>query len=372
MKNKIKYGLLFLLKLIRLLSKFNKFRYIVFIHDAHKHGAQILGLNIVKEIEILHGQDSCLAILLNGGPMEKEFNKHNSIIVQPYIRRCSQLVSILINNECKLIYNSAVSHRVYEYFAKANRKTTSLVHELPSLISEYKLGPLFNNFKGDSIIFPSEYVKKRFITEVSSVINSKIFIKPQGSYLKENPNEESDLRQKHGIPKNAFIVYNMAYGDLRKGLDIFIKAANEYISTYGSDIYFIWFGNIELSLRVWMENDIQLLGLSKNIIIEGFQDKPSLAIKECNCFFLTSREDPYPSTVIDAVGMKINCVLFDDGNGYIGKVSRFLYFTPYLNTQKSIKRIFDLKNGIDLNPTDSKEDELVTSIKDYASFITGF
>jgi len=103
------------------------------------------------------------------------------------------------------------------------------------------------------------------------------------------------------VMKGARFVVGVGYGDRRKGVDIFCSWALAAASM-DSTLHFVWIG----TLAPDMEAECQCIlseggAAADNVHLVGFRNDTSRFYAAASAFALTSREDPYPSTAIEAL-----------------------------------------------------------------------
>ena len=146
------------------------------------------------------------------------------------------------------------------------------------------------------------------------VRNQKL-IQPQELYNPYNKFNREESRKKieeeYDIPHDNHIILNVGRGEFIKGFDLFVDASKKLESDNYS---FIWVGEVD--------DDMQecLSGFNnKNLILTGFisdLDKIMSFYDACDVFMLTSREDPFPSVVLEAFNAKRPVVAFEDAGGF--------------------------------------------------------
>lgn len=340
--------------------KANNLNKIIFIsHDANFHGAQLLSINIVKLLnEQFHYEVHLL--LKSGGPLEKEFKKYayvynlsknfkNPEAIDKFIRALHmQGVNIAI---C----NTVVSGDLIEVLNRNGIKTLSLVHELPRLIKQFKMednADIIAKY-ADIIVFPSEYVKSRFSSIVSKLDNKKCMIAPQGLYLKNSfkgRNEEARklLREQLSVPEDSKIVLSVGYADFRKGADIFVDVAKRVVKN-DSSAYFIWVGHHDSKFMKKYLSEIRVQGIEKRICFVGMQENIGVFYAGADIYLMTSREDPFPSTILEAMDVGVPVVGFQDAGGFMDIVNGTTgVLVPYLDIDNMEKIIISLLNDAKL------------------------
>lgn len=294
-------------------------------HDAYKHGAQLLTLNIFKTLKQRFGID-VVCILLDGGPLVDDYKKiGETLVANGSLDFFKDLVQGLAeNNYTQAVCNTTVTGLCTEVLVNANFEVVSLIHELKTLIAEYSLEEHAKTIanKASKVIFASQFVQNSFERVVGS-IGDKGIVKPQGIYqtLVENKQASKLLRKKLDLKSNAKVVINSGFADLRKGFDIFIQIAKEAVKRDDS-FHFVWLGAIEASLNSWILKDIQDTPLMKHIHIVPFTLEISLYLEGANVFAMTSREDPFPSVVLESLALGTPVVGFENGGGFVDAIAK--------------------------------------------------
>ncbi|WP_444939903.1 glycoside hydrolase family 99-like domain-containing protein [Microbulbifer sp. ZKSA004] len=290
-------------------------------HDAYKHGAQLLTLNIFKTLVQEFGIDVEL-LLLDGGPLVDDYQKigrthvaHGDIVLfRDLVKEITKRSSV-----AHAICNTTVTGRCTKVLVDNGLKVISLVHELETLIKEYALEDSAKAIadNASAVVFASSFVRDSFERVVGSIGN-KAIIKPQGIYQKLEPNEDSCvlLRKKLNIPQNAKIVVNAGFADLRKGFDLFVRAARKAVQR-DPNYHFVWLGNVEPNLKNWILADVAGSELDSHLHIIPFTNEISLYLEGADVFAMTSREDPFPSVVLESLALGTPVVGFQGGGGFV-------------------------------------------------------
>ncbi|QIL89862.1 glycosyltransferase [Microbulbifer sp. SH-1] len=294
-------------------------------HDAYKHGAQLLTLNIFKTLVQDFGIDVEL-VLLDGGPLVEDYQKigkthvaHGDIaIFRDIVKEITGRSSV-----AHAICNTTVTGHCTEVLAESGLKVISLVHELETLIKEYALEDRAKAIADNatSVVFASSFVRDSFERVVGS-IGDKAVVKPQGIYQKLQPdsNSRKSLRKKLNLPASAKIVVNAGFADLRKGFDLFVNAARAALAK-STDYHFVWLGNVEPGLKNWILRDIAGSDLEAHLHIVPFTNEISLYLQGADVFAMTSREDPFPSVVLESLALGTPVVGFQNGGGFVELLS---------------------------------------------------
>lgn len=328
-------------------------RVILVGHDAHLNGAQINLLNMARCFKRELGV-KVVIVLLDGGPLLPKYEQLGRTVVLGKEEGWERALVDLAEHYAKLgtqkaICNTAVTGDAVAILREAGYKVVSLVHELPSVIETYRLQPQCWRIadRSDYIVFASRIVRDHF-TERFWPSSSKTVVAPQG--IVRNPHHSrreqmrAEIRAECEFPEDALIVMGCGFGDTRKGIDLFVQMAAEVrrLSTE-QPVRFIWVGDLEGGIGPYVRADIRRLGLEDELVITGYTEEPSRFYIAADVFALTSREDPFPSVVMEAFEAGVPVVAFDGGGGYVDIVdARTGGLVPYLDVGAMARKVHAL------------------------------
>lgn len=292
-------------------------------HDAHLHGAQQLLLAIVKELKLRFGYE-VKTILLEGGVLEKEYAKYSDVeVVTGWThKKLDNLLADLRKSgfdEC--IFNTSITGRLAKLAEQNGFKFISLIHELPGIIREKNAVEDYKSLVSlsEKVIVASDYVKER--NQKAFKTNTAYEIIPQGIY-KQIPNEDrkkikEKIRTELNISMDAKVMIGVGYGDKRKGIDIFVETALE-VCKKQKDIYFLWIGNLDerYVLQMGLKEKIKKENIGDRIKFLSYTEEIMEYFAASDIYLLTSREDPFPSVVLEAMSMGNPVITFDDSGGF--------------------------------------------------------
>jgi lipopolysaccharide biosynthesis protein len=295
-------------------------------HDAYKHGAQMLLLNMARTYRQQFGMD-VLVLLKTGGPLVKQYQDIARTIVLDTMEG-DTLAELLRREKASVaICNTSVTGDLLPVLKQAGLNVLSLIHEMPNLIEEFDLE---GNVKtigrcADHVVFPSEIVQQGF-SRFSRQTVSRQHIQPQGSYktINYSASARARIRFNLGVGDHEKMVLNVGYADLRKGFDLFLQTAKRIIRQH-PDTHFVWAGAIAEDMQRWIQSDVQDAELAERIHLTGFTDQMADYYSACDCLFLTSREDPYPTVVLEAMNVGMPVVLFKGATGFDSIIDEFGY-----------------------------------------------
>ena len=303
-------------------------RIVLVAHDAYTHGAQYLSLNLAKLLssELGYAVDM---LLLGDGPLKADFAKWAKVhdlagsdLAGDDVRRLIQELRDL--GARAAIVNTTVSAAVLPALKEAGFRTVSLIHEMPAVIRQMGLEKEVEDLArlSDKIVFASARVHDGFCQFVE-LPDDRSAIRPQGLY-KVNPlrrrlsgPEEARraLRRRFGIPVDAPITLGVGFADHRKGPDLFVEAGLKLLEEQ-PDVYFIWLGlEAEPDWMTKVRAPAITAGKIDRFLFPGLIEETDDFYAGANVFALTSREDPYPSVVLEAMDCGLPVVAFAGTGG---------------------------------------------------------
>gem|GEM_PF-4201766 len=116
------------------------------------------------------------------------------------------------------------------------------------------------------------------------------------------------------------------YADIRKGFDLFLQLWR----TSQHQAHFVWLGGMDTNLKDGLRSELDVALKSGNFHLPGHVRNMSDWLSAADVFVLTSREDPYPSVTLEAVGAGLPCITFKDNGGIPD-------FLETLNSEGSLK-----------------------------------
>lgn len=322
---------------------------IIVSHDANLQGAPLLALYLVKHLNKFFNYD-VVTILAEAGNLQSEFEKYSFVYRFDVLGEQEQvniLNNLYKNNFSLAICNTSVVGNIVEQLSLSGINTISLLHELPYVIKIANLDESINKIikYATKIVFPSPYVEKQ-VSSLFQFNKNKIEICHQGRYMKneyrfDKVNAKKRLAKKLNIDESSNIILNIGRGEFRKGFDLFIDTAIDVLKTV-ENVYFVWVGSCD--------EDIHKEGLTKidknlvgdKILFIDFDKEIGMYYSGSDLFYLSSREDPFPSVFIDAISSNLPVIAYENGGGftdYMNKIDGTLI--PNFDTSKMVKFICD-------------------------------
>lgn len=304
-------------------------------HDAHLDGAPLLILHVAQVLQRELGME-VTTILLGDGPLRKEFEEVGPLVdfTRPHWRtvpppdvvktRAAQLRRLRAAGYEYAICNTTVSGALVPLLHENGFKTLVLVHELPALLKQLNLTEVAAAVArlADRVVFPATFVKDRF-NEIAAVEEGRSAVRPQGLF-RSNPFRSGRVPARErlaklvGLEGDAPIVVGAGPADHRKGVDIFCQVASLIVRDV-PEAKFVWLGDDDKDLARNCKAWLDVLGLSSKIQFLGLVKDPEVYashVAAADVFLMTSREDPFPSVVLDAMAVGIPVVGFQNAGGF--------------------------------------------------------
>ncbi|MDP1723447.1 MAG: rhamnan synthesis F family protein [Alphaproteobacteria bacterium] len=333
-------------------------------HEASRTGAPVLAWNIAIELK---NRFNIVILLLGPGNIQSYFEESSNVMYGPFNSDSKNYthMSNIINKICKsydikfALVNSIESRCTLQPLDENNIPNVLMIHEFFSDLYYTAEDFLTGLVWSGSAVFSAELVRNSVKNALSSYqkdfINSTIIL-PQGkskipvseNNLTHNKLELSVLKKM--IYKNKyfkpFIVLGGGTVQDRKGVDLFFETASEIKKLSDDNIVFLWFGHecgneyyeyIKNMINKKLSDFCYLLDP-----IENFEDIYVIA----DLFFLSSRLDPMPNVVIDAMHNSIPIICFSGTSGIEEILNKNEHtkecVVPHLNVKESAIKILEI------------------------------
>jgi len=288
-------------------------------HDAFPSGAQHLLLNIGRTLRSHFGVETSV-VLLDGGKLEDSYRELGPLKIAGNSAALEALFwSLKESGYTSAIVNTSAAALAVPALSKAGIEATMLVHELPRILREKNLtaNARIAAKQARQIVFASVFVRDQFQQALNLEREEDVLIIPQGMYHKLQLSRAAGetLREEFGIRRDQRLVIGMGYADLRKGFDLFLQLWRLVRNSSSLVTHFCWVGDIDPSLRDWMQHEIDDAERTGTFHMPGYRKDVSSFLSAANAFVLTSREDPFPSVVLEALYAGLPSMAFDRSGG---------------------------------------------------------
>lgn len=336
---------------------------IVCCHDASRTGAPLLGLELGRQ---LSSKFNIVFLSLRGGPLTAAMLDECSFLAnvgpdRVYLKlllqdllRSFPITGVILNSVETVDYASAC--------LSVGLPTVALIHEY----ADYTLpkGKVeLMTAQADVAVFPAESVQQSATLECVAQFKAKpsnMRVRHQGRLESWGHSIEEqraalsadDLRRKIN-PLNdpsVRIVLGAGQVQIRKGVDLFVLTAAEVKKRVGNKIKFVWVGGgydpkSDVINSVWLKSAVDRLNLSEVVYFIPHQNDLAGCLDASDIFFLSSRLDPFPNVVVDAISAGKRVICYKEGTGvaeWIEKGRIEGATVNYCDVNEAADRIIDL------------------------------
>ncbi len=296
---------------------------VVVTHDGHPHGAQLNILNVCRHLSAQFGCTLAI-IMLGAGDLEDEFAKYGEI--HHWWQLSSQQRNALVSKLKSQSYfgaicNTVVSGEIARDLKRHGLKVLWLVHEMAGVIQQFgqaeNLGITAKAV--DRVVFASTIVRDSFLS-LSDIPADKVLIRAQGMYmpnacLKDRDTVRQHVRAELGIPADAPLVLAAGFGDHRKGPDLFVQAGCVAVAE-NPDIHFVWVGDLHQDFAPIVKTLLRAAPSPERFHFVPRTREISRYFAAADLYLLTSREDPFPSVVLEAFHAGLPVIGFSSAGGF--------------------------------------------------------
>lgn len=337
-------------------------RRVLFVsHEATRTGAPKIILNILK-----HFAGSCdiqcETILQSGGHLAGEFEKHSTVDclnlpkenTGELRKRIGKLIAREKNNLPVLaICNSMESRFIAKELEALDIPVIMLVHELPSSYSEEDYQSVYEI--AERVVFPVNAVReaaneKTLIPKSKSIVLSQGLLDPNFGTGITRELAYSQIRKELHLPENSFIVLGCGTLDLRKGIDHYASIARRVIQYNHADkpVHFVWVGEGARwthSPYHYVQLDLDKTPARDHVHFIGERDNVEPYFVGADSFLMSSRVDPFPCVIHEAMAASLPVITFADSGGASEAIDNGAGFiVPYADYDQAANVISLLAN----------------------------
>lgn len=281
-------------------------------HDAFPAGAQHLLLETGRTLKRCFGAEIQF-ILLEGGTLLDDYRNVAPTEVLPLGLEStpSRLNALHKQGFRSAIINSAASSGIAPQLTEAGIDFLFLIHELPALLHSRNLWASMEQAcsLARHIIVPAPSIAKK----LDLVSSEKLKILPQGLYCTApfSAKTRQTIRKHLGLDSADRVIIGAGYADLRKGFDLFLQL---WRKMHGQ-AHCIWLGDIDPVLKNNLHVELTHALSSGTFHMPGRVENVPVWLAAADVFVLSSREDPYPSVVLEALASGLPCIAFEETGG---------------------------------------------------------
>jgi glycosyltransferase involved in cell wall biosynthesis len=277
----------------------------------------MLLLNIARQLRRRHGVKIHILLIGVGALMDEYRAAGDVTIAHDATIIGHRLDEFFARGLRHAIVNSAAAAKTVPWLAKRGFRTTLLVHEMPQLLKEYNLEiqARLGAAAATTIIAAAPLVAERFRAAID-LPDREITILPQGNYQRIgfDAAARSRIRAALGLRETDFLVLGAGLGDLRKGFDLFLQLADRLLTTR-DDVHLVWAGDLQAAMKTYAAPQMRRAAALGRFHHVEFTRDIAAYFAAADVFALPSREDPYPTVVLEALACGVPCVAFEDAGG---------------------------------------------------------
>lgn len=311
-------------------------------HNATRTGAPLVLLHFVKWLTINHPEIQFEVWLMCDGELKTEFQKLCLVKVIPNRYETSIFKRILCrifgyssqqqflgraNKFGLLFFNTSASIGLLENLPKNNKSKKVLwIHEQPfSIFNWYSENFNSQNLNEFDLIFSVSTRTIKLLKDEYNIPNKCL------QYMPPTIHVETKFTEAKKIDNREFVIGGCGLQEWRKGPDLFVQVAKVYKEKHpNAKVRFVWLGGKGgFTNELLYETD--LLGMMDTVEFIGDVANPGDYFSMFDLFLLTSREDPFPLVVLEAITEKTPVLGFDG----VGDIENLIKVIPE-NLIKSI------------------------------------
>ncbi len=301
---------------------------IVTIHEASRTGAPLLALDMVRRMVRDHDVQ-CAVIYAGTGPLLEEFARHAWLVdgrlLNPWGKPSSYGRSIMgaleQSSRRMAICNTAPTWYYARWIRSFGWRTISLVHDFATNSSPEDYRMVADS--PDVVVYPCDHMKE-VACKWAGLPEDHGLVHPQGlireSFLDgRNDDARRSFRERLGVGQDALIVLGCGSLELRKGPELFLLTALAALRNgIDSRVHFVWIGSgaeTYLDPTFWCTRDVARAGATGRVHFAGSMDDTEEAFRGSDVYLMTSREDPFPCVVHEAMACGLPIACFDNSGG---------------------------------------------------------
>ena len=320
-------------------------------HDAFAAGAQMLLLALGRALVRRLGVQLEF-LLLGDGVLRPDYEAVAPTTVRAVQDLPGFLAGCVGRGIGAAVVNSAASAGAVVHLQRAGIASLLLVHELPRMIASHALQPVLAQAVPlvHQVVFAAPAVRDG-VAGLLPLEAGRTAIMPQGCYLGNgfSGRARQRLRARLGLPVGCRVVLGAGYADLRKGFDLFLQTWRA-ARRRDKQVVFCWIGDMDAGLRAHLEGELSAAIATGTFLLPGHQADASDWYSAADAFALTSREDPFPSVVLEAMSAGLPTVAFLGSGGIPEMLNRLGagLAVPMAETESMARQMLTLLRGASL------------------------
>ena len=319
-------------------------------HDAFPAGSQLLLLALGRHWAHVCGAAVTFVLLAGGDLLERFQAVATTLVPAP-----GELPGLLrgFRGSAALVHSAAAAAAGPE-LAACGIPFVLAVHEMPGLLRARGLAEPLHVAAGlaRTVVFAASHVRDR-VGEIVPLDPDRTRVLPQGVYATPRPGSEAPTieRTRLRIPAGAALVVGMGHADLRKGFDLFLGAwrilSSRPAASRSAPVHLVWVGSISPTVANDLGAEIAAAQASGTFHLAPFQPNAADWFATADVLLLTSREDPFPSVVLEAMAAGVPTVAFEEAGGVpdLLREAESGIAVPFVDVQAAARAVRRLLRG---------------------------
>lgn len=306
---------------------------VIVTHESSATGAPLVSLNLAKSF---CNAFNVINVILRRSDMHDEYLKRCEYLIEGSNHEIvvKKAFDVLLKDRKVLavLCNSVESFPVLKTASQMGFPTVSLVHEFADYTRP--LGKMSETvFYADRLVVPASLLKGAILNELKKLYAIRgepknIVVQPQGKLpmipesVGENLSPQVLLEKVHIVSEDneTRVVIGAGYVQIRKGVDLFLSMAKQVQDRYEGRCKFIWVGAgydpvKDLEYSVWLKRQFEMFEGESDFIFLDHQKNLDNVLEIADVFALTSRMDPFPNVVVDALTSNVHVACFRESTG---------------------------------------------------------
>lgn len=303
------------------------------VHDAQEAGAPILTLDLAREFR--SRGFAPLFLLHHGGPLVAAFQALGPVFLTAEGWDAARILAA-VPSPVPVIVNSAVAAELARAGAATGHPTLLLIHEMRDYVQAQSLMPALLAVQQAGARIAASV--PRMAEALRPDLGDMPVLRPGILPPAPDCHSHRELRRRFA-GKRLFI--GAGHADHRKGFDLFLEAAWG-IRARCDKAEFVWLG----ALDAWAQglaDKARAGGLP--LALPGFVANPSAWYAQSRVYLLTSRQDPGPTTMVQAAAMGVPFVGYAADIGLRGIADHLGRFIPPDRPEDFVQAALDLATG---------------------------
>lgn len=333
---------------------------LIFLHEASRTGAPLLGLALAQEYASSH---NVFVWAGSGGVLDEDLMETACLVGHGFADPLDcefVLRDLLVEYAVEaVIANSVETSPVHAAILACDLPSVGLIHEFASY--SRPMGKITDAVaRLDRCVVPAELVKASALQEIDTICGSRatnLVVRPQGhlpeslwsSRFAVNDDDHGMRAQMQRKLSGHRVVLGAGFVHIRKGLDLFVETARWAKELSSEPVHFLWIGDgwaprTDFAYGLWIQDSLERWGLEDDVTIIDAQNTIDWAFELADVFLLSSRLDPFPNVAVDAMAANVPVVCFDGTTGiaeFIGDTGAAGAVVPYLDARAAADAVVD-------------------------------